>query len=144
MQPGKVWDGIKARCFNPNSQSYGIYGGRGIRLCKEWESPARFIEWAMNNGWRKGLQIDRIDCDGNYEPKNCRFVTASENHCLTRFVILCATSDGNWSHCSGTQSSGFNGICFHGFVVSHHFHAGCSVSGFVCLSPIVLEHRLSD
>lgn len=53
---------------------------RGIIICKEWlESPAIFVNWGLNNGWEKGLQIDREINDGNYEPSNCRFVTRTVN-----------------------------------------------------------------
>ena len=76
----KVWSGIKRRCNNPNEDSYDRYGGRGIVVCDEWKNKyPPFKIWAEANGYRKGLQIDRINNDGNYEPDNCRFVTPLEN-----------------------------------------------------------------
>lgn len=70
-----VWNGIKQRCNNPNNSSFHNYGGRGIKICDSWANCyENFYEWAMNNGYKKGMQIDRINNDGNYEPKNCRFV----------------------------------------------------------------------
>lgn len=75
-----VWQGIRDRCNNPNNKQYKNYGGRGIRVCDEWmNSSDSFIEWAIQNGYEEGLQLDRIDNDGNYEPSNCRFVTQLEN-----------------------------------------------------------------
>ena len=75
-----VWFGMVARCERPASRSYCNYGGRGISVAPEWRNDATaFIAWATANGWRRGLQIDRIDNNGHYEPSNCRFVTASEN-----------------------------------------------------------------
>jgi len=66
---------IKARCLNKNNSNYKYYGGRGIAICNEWENNAKaFYDWAINNGYKKGLQIDRINNDGNYCPENCRFV----------------------------------------------------------------------
>ena len=66
------------------------YGERGIRVCDEWLHFANFEKWAMEHGWRRGLQIDRIDNDGNYEPSNCRIVTCRENayhKSTTRYVV---------------------------------------------------------
>jgi hypothetical protein len=76
----RVWTGIKTRCNNPNSKDYKNYGGRGIKVCSEWENdPAAFAEWALSHGYKKGLQIDRIDNDKGYSPDNCQFITCAEN-----------------------------------------------------------------
>lgn len=74
-----VWQTMKARCENRNREKYKDYGGRGIKVCDEWHDPANFVRWALNNGYAQGLQLDRIDNDGNYCPENCRFVTPKEN-----------------------------------------------------------------
>lgn len=69
-----------ARCAYPAVKDYQWYGGRGITVCEEWRTnPASFIEWAMANGWQRGLELDRKNNDGNYEPGNCRFITHKEN-----------------------------------------------------------------
>lgn len=75
-----VWAAMKRRCYNPNSKDYKNYGGRGIILCPEWkENFTLFRDWAIKNGYKQGLQIDRKDTNGNYEPSNCRWVTQIEN-----------------------------------------------------------------
>lgn len=75
-----VWRGMKQRCSDPFKQGYENYGGRGISVCDEWKADFKqFFDWCKNNGYEEGLQIDRIDNDGNYAPENCRFVTPSEN-----------------------------------------------------------------
>lgn len=84
-----VWQGMKDRCNNPNNKQYADYGGRGIRVCDEWlNSSDTFIEWAIQNGYKEGFQIDRISVDGNYEPDNCRFVTQLENARNKRNTVL--------------------------------------------------------
>lgn len=74
-----IWKGLKWRCNSKSDRSYKYYGGRGIKVCDEWEADFQaFYDWAMENGYRDDLSIDRIDNDGNYEPENCRWVSAKE------------------------------------------------------------------
>lgn len=74
-----VWTGIRSRCSNKNRPSYKNYGGRGISVCDEWFNFNHFYDWAISNGYKVGLDIDRTNNDGNYEPSNCRFVTRTVN-----------------------------------------------------------------
>lgn len=72
-----VWKSMKTRC---NSTRYKHYGGRGISVSKEWDRFTEFEKWAIASGYKLGLEIDRINNNGNYEPDNCRFVTHAENN----------------------------------------------------------------
>ena len=83
-----IWGSIKQRIYNKNCHTYSRYGGRGIQMCDEWQgNPVSFIEWALENGWKKGLCIDRVDNDGNYTPKNCRFIDRGLSTRNSRLLI---------------------------------------------------------
>lgn len=71
------------RCYDKKDKSYKHYGGRGVKVCHSWLlNPQKFIDWAISNGWKDGLHLDKdIKGDGMlYSPKNCCFITAKENN----------------------------------------------------------------
>ena len=73
------WVNMRQRCYLPSSHEYEKYGGRGIRVCDEWNNDfIPFMEWAFANGYDNGLTLDRINVNGNYEPDNCRWITHRE------------------------------------------------------------------
>lgn len=75
-----VYKNMIRRCYDSNHKNYHRYGGRGISICSQWnDNYQEFKNWAHSNGYKIGLQIDRINNDGNYEPDNCRFVTQKVN-----------------------------------------------------------------
>lgn len=83
-----VWHRIVHSTTDESHQDYGYYGGRGIKIYSGWvDDFYEFQNWALENGWEKGLEIDRIDNDGDYEPSNCRFVTRKENIMNRRCTI---------------------------------------------------------
>jgi hypothetical protein len=97
----RIWDAMLQRCTNKNKHNYKYYGGRGIKVCDEWNKYEIFSSWAKNNGYDDSLSIDRIDNDGNYEPSNCRWATQATQHRNTRRI--CATN-----------TSGYRGVSYYG------------------------------
>lgn len=80
-----VYENMIRRCHDENNKSYSYYGGRGITVCDEWRSNnVLFFEWALSNGWVKGLRLDRMDNNKGYFPRNCRFIPHKENMRNTR------------------------------------------------------------
>jgi hypothetical protein len=73
-----VWHNMKHRCQYQKDIHFKDYGGRGIRVCEEWNDFLAFYSWACLNGYKDNLTLDRIDNDGNYEPNNCRWITMLE------------------------------------------------------------------
>ncbi|HFO6560907.1 TPA: hypothetical protein ACHKTU_000074 [Escherichia coli] len=89
----KVFIGMKTRCKKSNNNPRNKhYREKGITICDEWlNDSSKFIEWALNNGYHEGLEIDRIDNDKGYSPDNCRWVTHAENMrntCKTRMLTV--------------------------------------------------------
>ncbi len=75
-----VWSHCKERCHNPKNRQYPDYGARGIYVCDEWRyDSVAFTSWALDNGYKQGLELDRRDNNGPYAPWNCRFITKAEN-----------------------------------------------------------------
>lgn len=75
----KVWTGMKGRCSNPKCPTYKYYGGRGIKVCERWNTSFEAFKEDMSPTYKKGLELDRIDTNGDYSPENCHWVTKYEN-----------------------------------------------------------------
>ena len=76
----KIWSGMIQRCHKETDTAYRYYGARGITVCDEWRHDAEaFINWSLQNGWKKGLEIDRINNYKGYSPDNCRYITHKAN-----------------------------------------------------------------
>ena len=99
-----IWCNMISRCYKPKDAGYKNYGGRGISVCSEWHHDfTAFYHWGLSNGWEKGLTIDRIKNDGNYEPGNCQFISRGLNAVKQRALRSTNTSGYKgvfWSKCS--------------------------------------------
>lgn len=91
-----TWCCMIDRCTDMNNPAYKHYGGRGIKVCDEWKDPRNFCKWAEKNGYEaeKGLSIERIDVDGNYEPSNCTWIPLNQQAYNRRCSIRFIDSDG--------------------------------------------------
>ena len=107
----KTWIDMKSRCYNKNVKSYKDYGARKISVCEEWKNDfMKFYNWAMKNGYKDNLSIDRINVNGNYEPSNCRWANkkiqannTTRNHFITFNGVTLTLQQ--WSEKTGIKSS---------------------------------------
>jgi hypothetical protein len=97
-----IWRGLKQRCYNPKATGFKYYGGRGIKVCDEWNTFILFALWAILNGYNDSLTIDRRDNDIGYCPNNCRWVeikaqanNTSRNHVINGKTIAQHADDAN-------------------------------------------------
>lgn len=79
-----VWQGMITRCHNPHHRAFARYGARGISVCPQWRESFETFYQDVSDGYAAGLQLDRINNNGNYEPGNVRWATASQNNRNTR------------------------------------------------------------
>lgn len=104
-----IYRGMKTRCYNNKDYHYQWYGAKGIKICDEWLNDfMSFYNWAINNGYKDDLTIDRINTHGNYEPSNCRWVTTKQqsnnrknNNLITINGVTHTLSE--WSEISGVH-----------------------------------------
>jgi hypothetical protein len=75
----RIYQGMKTRCYKESHPAYRYYGAKGVKVCKTWKNNFQsFYNWAINNGYKENLSIDRINPCGNYTPSNCRWATSKQ------------------------------------------------------------------
>lgn len=118
----KIFSGMKGRCLNPNNDFYKNYGGRGITICDEWLNFEIFYKWAINNGYRENLTIERVDVNKGYCPENCTWITMDEQKRNTT-VSKKITFNGK----TQTLRQWSAEIGIHSSTLCHRFKCGMSV-----------------
>ena len=88
----RIWHSMYCRCYYSKTNQYKNYGGKGIKVCEEWkhgEGFVKFYNWAISNGYKEELTLDRIDNDKDYCPENCRWSTPKfqSNHKTNNRII---------------------------------------------------------
>lgn len=117
------WIGMKQRCNDPNYHGYDDYGGRGITICEEWrESFETFRDWALANGYRDDLTIERKNVNGHYCPGNCKWATAEEqanNRRNNRKITYMGETHtiAQWAEITGLSYSAIRGRLMRGWPV---------------------------
>lgn len=106
-----IWIDMRARCKYEKAINWHLYGGRGIKVCKDWDNDFEsFRKWALSNGYESGLQLDRVDNDGNYEPDNCKWSSRSEqgnNRRTCKYITINGVTKtvSEWCDESGVKRS---------------------------------------
>ena len=123
-----TWKNMRRRCTNPKNKRWAQYGGRGIMVCPEWNEYSNFRSWAMSNGYRDDLTIDRIDVNGNYCPSNCRWAddkTQANNNSRNRFF------NHNGEKVTMSQLADRLGVSYS--ALQHHIDRGKPINGVTAL-----------
>jgi hypothetical protein len=95
-----TWCRMISRTTDANGNDFDNYMGRGIKVCDEWKNSFKFFyDWSIQNGYKDGLSIDRIDNNGNYAPYNCRWTTKEVQSRNTRVL-------------KSTNTSGYRGVSY--------------------------------
>lgn len=123
-----VWMSIIKRCENEKDKGYKNYGGRGVKICKEWRNDFKeFYDWAILNGYneQEQLDIDRFpNNDGDYEPSNCRFTSRKNNQnnrrCTVRLTYKSTTKTlSEWCDILGLKIESVRGSMRNGKDISY-------------------------
>ena len=129
-----IYRSMKQRCYDNNAENYYLYGGRGIRICDSWlKDKELFFQWAFQSGYSDSLSIDRIDVNGDYEPSNCRWVTAQtqsnnrrNNHYITRNGVTKTATE--WAREFGINPATFFSRLHNGWSVERALNTSVSKS----------------
>lgn len=107
----RIYHNMVSRCYRKSVNGFENYGGRGIKVCEEWlgeDGFVNFMNWALSNGYKHDLTIDRNDSNGNYEPSNCRWATHKEQANNTRKTTFLECNGEEHSISEWSEITGIN------------------------------------
>lgn len=113
-----IWQSMRQRCYYRKSTEFHRYGARGISVCAEWSEYASFKKWALKNGYKDSLSIDRIDNDGDYRPENCKWSTPTEQANNRRNSLLIEFSGKNQTLAQWSKETKIHYSCLYGRMIS--------------------------
>ena len=132
-----IWRSMRQRCYNPKTNRYKNYGGRGITVCEEWNNSfTAFHEWATANGYEDNLTLERKDVNGNYEPSNCRWATYKEQaNNMSNSVHLTYNGEthtmAEWADITGIKKA----------TIWERLKKGWSIDDALTIKPVVGANR---
>lgn len=130
----RIWQGIKKRTLCKTAKSYLNYGGRGIKIATEWLDFNKFYEWALSNGYKNNLTIDRINVNGDYSPENCRWSSYKEQGRNKRNNVLIT-----FKGITKCRSEWEEELCFTKDLIRNRLRRGWSVEK--ALSEPLYKHK---
>lgn len=139
----RIYVGMKARCYNPNSVPYPHYGAKGIKVCDEWLNKENgfmnFYRWAMEHGYSDKLSIDRIDASKDYCPENCKWATSYEQNVHLRRKLSTSGYKGISKH--NNCDTWYGRLKVHGKVICTG-SARTPLEAAIMRNKYIVEHNL--
>ena len=132
-----LWCGMRSRCNYSKNIHYKNYGGRGIKVCNEWNNYFEFKKWALQNGYNPNAKrgectLDRININGNYEPSNCRFIS-NKQQCNNKTTNILITYENithtlkEWAEITGIKVG----------TIQKRYHSGWNTKDILTIQPII-------
>jgi hypothetical protein len=119
----RIWTHMRSRCNLERHERYHEYGGKGIKVCPEWDDFKAFYAWAMENGYDDTKTIDRIDNNKGYSPSNCRWTDYQTQNNNRDYNVMLTFNGKTMTVAEWARETGIND----GTLRARLFHMGWSI-----------------